>query len=147
MRKLSISADWVGSLLLVLLALNRGIYAYIKYTRDDLVYSGSVIVVEDHWLESILPMNSWAWIWGCIALLTFTGIIVPQINKWIVAIVSSLFTIWGLSALSSPQTTAFITGSMWIMVSGLVIWGYSRLSPDEVYTETVDEYIKRRGDD
>lgn len=146
MRKLSISADWVGSLLLVLLALNRCIYAYIKHTRYDLVYTGSVIV-EDHWLERILPMHSWTWIWGCITLLVFTGIIFPKINKWIVAIVSSLFTIWGLSALSSPQTTAFITGSMWIIVSSLVIWGYSRLSPDEVYTETVDEYIKRRGDE
>lgn len=143
-----LGSDEFGLIILSLVCLNRGLYAYMKMTagvRTVVTYDSGVIL-QSHWLESILPLPIWIWVWGAMSISCIMAIFVKKLAPTTLGIISGIFTIWGASSFFSMQNTGLLFGTLWIGLALLIVWGISRVDPEiaEKHNESVNDFLARR---
>lgn len=136
-----LTRDSFGALIIAFLAINRSIYAFMKARNEDLIYTG--IDDSNHWLEALLPMYWWVGIWLAIAVVAIVSIWVYKAKPYVIGTVVWCLLLWAASAITSPQVTSPVSGFLWLSVVLLLIWGSSRVSPEDfIYQTTPEDYIK-----
>lgn len=143
-----LGTDSFGLFILSLVCLNRGLYAYMKMTADvrTVVTYDSGVILQSHWLESILPLPIWIWVWLAMSISCIMAIFVKTLAPTTLGIISGIFTIWGASSFFSMQNTGLLFGTLWIGLALLIVWGISRVDPEiaEKHNESVDDFLARR---
>lgn len=131
-----LASDAFGLLILSYLALNRASFAWVKHYRGDVIYGPDL---SQHWLEALLPMDAWIFIWVAIGLLSILSIWSRRLKSLILIPVTISLFLWGVSSAFSPQQSSVITGALWIAVSLMLIWGSSRVSSGAVDRAKFDQ--------
>lgn len=136
MKKFSLSrfiaSDIFGVLLLITLCVNRALYSLAKAIGEDvLIYRYDHTITPQHWLESVLPLGVWVAIWGALGLLCVVSLKLEKMRPPLLGAIVCFCVLWGTSQIASPQTTASISGVLWVVVALTVIWGSARVSPEK----------------
>lgn len=92
-----------------------------------------------HWLESLLPMTAWAWVWLIIGIACIVAIWQRRIMPTAVGMIVGLNAAWALSFIAiwavGESSRGYVSALGYIVTAGLAIWGFGRgRNPEVVVT-------------
>lgn len=96
-----------------------------------------------HWLEGLLPMTGWAWVWLVIGVMCIAAIWNRRLMPTAVGLIVGLNLAWAFSfmgiQLAGESSRAYVSAIGYFATAGLAVWGFGRGRNPEVVVKLEKE--------